>query len=705
MALDIILRDNGAGTFDIYFGIVGVPTTKTYIIDLVTKALNTTKNYNINVLFKKLNTTKIYSLDVVFKKLDTTNTYSLDIIIKKSANVIGTSTWGMATAYPLQRKTFYANGRYWAFYTNGTNLVYNTSTDGITWDDTQTVRACLYGEFFSIWFDGIYVHYAYASGSLYYRRGTPQSNGIISWSADEQTVSTTYNAAYYPFVSVDTLGYAWIGYIDSSGGYHPYVIKSGNNNGTWGTTPTGFPYLLSATTGSFCVEIIPLTNSKMLAVYVKFETPIKAKRWTGTEWGIEKSVTSNIKDDYAFSAVAKGDDVHLVFLKLTPNNIIYVKYTYTSDLFGVEVTVQASVTADSYPTLSIRTAKNILYCFWAGSPTANHIYYKKYIDEIWSANPIDWIDESIDSLTSYQELTSFYEVGNNNKIGLLYETKSASPYNVKFGNLTLEEMYSLDAIFKKLNEVIAYLIDVNFITSLNTYTKEYLLDVILKQPNTIKNYLIDATIKKLDELKTYSLDVTISSKRLSAYLLDVIIKQLDIIKIYPLDIVFKKLDTMRTYILDVVMNSRDKETIYSLDVALKQLDTLKTYILDVIVFREDIKTYSMDVIFSRLNDTTNYLSDVSIVDRITSVYLFDVLIGQIIKGITKDSGGQPLGNCTVWLFRTYDKLYIAETISDDNGNYYFVVNDDVTNYFVRTHKDGSPNVFGTSDRNLIGVTS
>lgn len=701
MAFDIILRDNGAGTFDIYFGFM---STKNYIIDLVIKALNTTKNYNIDVLFKNLNITKTYSLDVVFKKLGTTNTYSLDIIIKKPANVIGQSTWSMATAYPHQRKTFYANGRYWAFYTNGPNLVYNTSTDGITWDDTQTIRACLYGEFFSIWFDGEFMHYAYANGFIYYRRGTPQSNGIINWSADEQTVSTTYNAAYYPFVSVDTLGYAWVGYIDSSGGYHPYVIKSGNNDGTWGTTPTGFPYLLSATTGAFCVEIIPLTNGKMLAVYVKFETPVKAKRWTGTEWGIEKSVTSNIKDDYAFSAVAKNDDVHLVFLKLTPNDIIYTKYTYASESFGAEVTVQASVTADSYPTLSIRTSKNILYCFWAGSPTANHIYYKKYVDEIWSANPIDWIDESADSLSSYQELTSFYETGIN-KIGLLYETKLANPYNVKFGSLTLEEMYSLDTIFKKLNEVIAYLIDVNFVTTLNTYTKEYLVDTLLKQPDTIKNYLIDVAIRKLDELKTCSLDVALSYRILLTYLVDTITKQLDAIKTYSLDVAFKKLDTLKTYILDVVMNNRDKETMYVLDVALKQLDTLKAYLLDIVIFREDIKTYSMDVILSRINDAVSYLSDVEIVDRITSVYLFDVLIGQIIKGITKDSAGQPLGNCIVWLFRTYDKVYIAETVSDSVGNYYFVVNENTTNYFVRTHKDGSPNVFGTSDRNLIGVAS
>lgn len=353
-------------------------------------------------------------------------------------SIVGTSTWSMATAYPLQRKTFYANGRYWVFYTNGTNLVYKTSTDGITWSASTTVRVCAYGEFFSIWFDGTYVHYAYAAGSIKYKRGIPESEGTITWSADEQTVATTYNNAYYPFISVDTSGYVWIGYIDSSGGYHPYVIKSGNNDGTWGSTPEGFPYLLSATTGSFCVEVIPLTAGKMLAIYVKLETPVKAKRWTGSEWGAEISVTSNIKDDYAFSAVAENDDVHLVFLKVTSNDIVYAKYIYTSNLWGTEVTVQASVTEDSYPTLSINIVNNYLYCFWAGSPTADHVYYKKSVAGTWDADPTDWINESVDLLTSYQELTSFYK-DFNYKIGLVYMTKKTSLYNVKFEYLTVLE--------------------------------------------------------------------------------------------------------------------------------------------------------------------------------------------------------------------------------------------------------------------------
>ena len=92
-----------------------------------------------------------------------------------------------------------------------------------------------------------------------------------------------------------------------------------------------------------------------------------------------------------------------------------------------------------------------------------------------------------------------------------------------------------------------------------------------------------------------------------------------------------------------------------------------------------------------------------------TVYLDSVAVGTYtalsaytITGITRDANGTPLGNCTVWLFRTSDKAFIAETTSDASGNYSFSVSDNTTQYFVRAFKDGTPNVFGTTDKNLVG---
>jgi hypothetical protein len=362
-------------------------------------------------------------------------------------SVVGTSTDGYAVSYPFQRKSFYANGRFWVFYSDGTNMVYRTSTDGSTWSSATTVRAATAGYYFSVWFDGTYLHYAYASSSaIYYRRGTPNSDGTITWSAGEQTVSTTYNKAFLPTISVDSNRYVWVGYRDYSGTYYyPYVIKSGNNDGTWGT---GTITQLSTTENvAWRVIVIPLTSGKMLAVYAYDGATVKVKKWDGSAWGTEVATTSAISSAYYFSAVAQGDDAHLTFLKST-YNIIYTKYTYSTNSFGTETTLVSGATSTSAPVLSIDTATNDLYVFAAtkttGTPpgwTADHIYYIKYTASsgTWGSWT-DWIDESstgTNELLYYAyKLICFYQ-SYGNYIGLEYMTKTASPYNVKFAYLSL----------------------------------------------------------------------------------------------------------------------------------------------------------------------------------------------------------------------------------------------------------------------------
>jgi len=78
-----------------------------------------------------------------------------------------------------------------------------------------------------------------------------------------------------------------------------------------------------------------------------------------------------------------------------------------------------------------------------------------------------------------------------------------------------------------------------------------------------------------------------------------------------------------------------------------------------------------------------------------------------ITGITKDRAGNRLGNCEVALFRmmggsppTY--LFIESGTSDGNGDYSFT-NLIKTKYFVRAQKDGSPNVFDTTDNEVESV--
>ena len=185
---------------------------------------------------------------------------------------------GYGTLYPMQRKVFYANDLFWAFYSNGTNLVYTTSRTGVVWSTVTNVRTCLQGYEFSVTFDGLYIHYVFASttSDVLYRSGKTNYDGSITWNGAEETVFDHIdNYTQIPSITVDTNGYAWIIFRDYDAGlvkYCPYVTKSQYNNGTWGTSDVSI-YPTRLTTGSPIAGIqncrpyiTSLENGKVFAI-------------------------------------------------------------------------------------------------------------------------------------------------------------------------------------------------------------------------------------------------------------------------------------------------------------------------------------------------------------------------------------------------------------------------------------------------------
>ncbi len=347
-------------------------------------------------------------------------------------------TSNTAVQYATQRKSFYANTRHWVFYCNGSYMVYRTSLDGETWSSATTIRTSSYGYSFSIWFDETYVHYVYAENSnMTYRRGLPNSDGSITWSTDieEQTGVTSNN--YYPCVSVDSNGCPWIVFRWNNVTYWGvFVIKSSLNNGSW-STATGFPEILRNTGYTACLGLaVPLTSGKMFFAYSDDYYILYAKRWDGSAWGSEIQTVSQSQNQFSFSAVAEGDDVHLTFMERFNCDLIYTKYIYSSNSFSSETILQLGVQYYSGSVLSYDVANSSLICFWHGSPTQHHIYYKIYnlTSSTWQTNPTDWIIES--SLGTDPILSSSYK-SYGDYIAITYSTYSQT---VKFALL-----YSSDA--------------------------------------------------------------------------------------------------------------------------------------------------------------------------------------------------------------------------------------------------------------------
>jgi len=242
-------------------------------------------------------------------------------------SLISTVSATSAIRESCQRKSFYGSGRYWVFYSTGTNLVYRTSTDGETWTSETTVRASANGYYFSIWYNGTAVSYVHATGlsNIVYRCGTTQTDGTISWLTSEQTITSGAKVGT-PTISIDSSGYPWVGYDNgtASDTKEPYVLKSSLNNGTW-STASGFPYKLrSGTAMGWSVFPNPATSSKIYAVYVEAYTAIAyGKMWSGS-WGSEESVFSGGSSRMEWSSIATDDDmVHVVYRKAGTYKIAY----------------------------------------------------------------------------------------------------------------------------------------------------------------------------------------------------------------------------------------------------------------------------------------------------------------------------------------------------------------------------------------------
>ena len=353
---------------------------------------------------------------------------------------VGTSTSNMAVRNANQRKSFYAEGLFWVFYSDGTNAGWEFSADGVTWAGAFTsIGSCAAGFYFSVWFDGTYIHYARDNGigDLYYRRGTPVNDGSISWSAAEQTVydGTTTDEYKMPCITVDTDGYVWIGVNNDQpdGDDFPVVLKNNNTDGTW---VTDFIYELSAVDStSWFVSVVPLTGGKVYVIYCRAASAPLGKLYNAG-WGAEESDLADfdIEQGYLHSAVALSDNVHFVYTRDGTNQIRHNRRIWGVGWDAADVLVQDSLGENS-PALSSDPSTGDLYCFWTLTST-DHVYYKQYTGGAWDVGATDWIDESADDIIADWLISSFY-MDYGGYIGLIYLTKLGSPYNVRFDFLTM----------------------------------------------------------------------------------------------------------------------------------------------------------------------------------------------------------------------------------------------------------------------------
>lgn len=278
-------------------------------------------------------------------------------------SIVGTTTSQYGTAYNFNRRSFFANTRYWVFWFDGTNGVFSSSIDGITWEASTSIGASGDGSDVVAHFDGTYVHYVRSKTYVtYYRRGTPNSNGTITWSADEQTIFTGNVNDYYfiPVIVVDSGGHAWIGiHHVTSTTKTPIVLRNLNTDGTWANT-VAFPYELSSiSSGYWTVMPCALTSEKVYVIYGYNNTKFYGKLYDAG-WGSQETITTyNTVDSEGGSATSSGDNVYLTYLERD----LKWRIMYNQRVNGSWLPVDEEINYSAYSSVSVDPVTGIVYCF------------------------------------------------------------------------------------------------------------------------------------------------------------------------------------------------------------------------------------------------------------------------------------------------------------------------------------------------------
>lgn len=327
---------------------------------------------------------------------------------------------------PFQRRCFFARGRIWVFYSDTIGYGYRTSTDAIHWSSVIVAAPYNpgggYARHFVVWVESnndIHICWNPWGGlgtSLYYRKGALNIDGTISWYAIAQTVITPgrSEAIDRPYLSVDSNGCPWIGYLHWGTHCYPKIIKSSTKNGIW-TTEGGFPQTLSSGDSSeWAVSCIPLTGGMMYLLYgVDYPSgslrKLMGRLYSGS-LGAEETVVPH--DDLwyntGYSAVAIGDTVHCLYTH-TDGGIRYRQRTLVGG-WEPEQIIEAGIYA--HPVTTKVDAK--IYVFWIRNVSGT---WKIYKSDIITAPSI--IVPSAGTLWDTERISSYYTV-TDGVIGLIW---------------------------------------------------------------------------------------------------------------------------------------------------------------------------------------------------------------------------------------------------------------------------------------------
>lgn len=299
------------------------------------------------------------------------------------STVAGTTGSGMTNGYfPFYRPVFYAEGLWWLFSQNSTNMFYLTSADGLTWSAPTTVTTSSGTETgWGLWFDGTVLQYITRVDFTHsgFRRGTPQSDGSITWAAPEQSIAM--DIANVTSICTNASGQTFIAYYRTTN-QELKVIRNDRTDGTWVTAQTS---TLNSGMSVKQVNIVGDHDSNQVFVVFAYEPFLNngveyGFYYNGANWDLTRYTLSTGVTIYqatvADVAFDNDDNVVVIYSNALASPTLYYN-RWINGVVGTPIAITtAGQTNQNYkPTLTFNPTSNTVL-FWYVKASNLDIYYK-----------------------------------------------------------------------------------------------------------------------------------------------------------------------------------------------------------------------------------------------------------------------------------------------------------------------------------------
>ena len=331
----------------------------------------------------------------------------------------------MGFAHNTGRHLFYDNNTnsYVAFYSNGSNICYAFSLDGINWQNkTSFIAFGTIGDHSYQYLRNLqgksYVDVQYgAEGmgsnfSVYYRRGQIEANHSITWHAVWQSVHLegASERAYPEGIVTDSQNVTYMAVENCTGegastdNLTMWLYKNSATDGTW-STASGFPLNITSHDTSAWECIMMVHNNDTVVVVMtggdlnqdtesSFTSYVEAWYCNGTAvWYENASDTATCWRDCSGALIDNAGRIHIVYRDAAGQ----IKYVYKTSL-GVWQTGQlvwdrdmgpiAQSSRNTIPQLTYDAANERLFCSWNSNETYLYVSYRVIgAGNVWTSLP------------------------------------------------------------------------------------------------------------------------------------------------------------------------------------------------------------------------------------------------------------------------------------------------------------------------------